>query len=77
MVNFNFYKNCYGCRNCENVCPAQAIKMIENGMITDMKNDITFCKKPFKGPATTLVICSTSEMALVIISALFLLNSSS
>ena len=30
MVNFNFYKNCYGCRNCENVCPAQAIKMIEN-----------------------------------------------
>ena len=30
MINFDFYKNCYGCRNCENICPVQAIKMIEN-----------------------------------------------
>ena len=30
MIKFDFYKNCYGCRNCENICPVQAIKMVEN-----------------------------------------------
>lgn len=29
-INFNFEENCYGCRNCENICPKAAIKMIEN-----------------------------------------------
>lgn len=30
MIKFDFNKNCYGCRNCENICPVNAIKMIEN-----------------------------------------------
>lgn len=30
MIKFDFDKNCYGCRNCENVCPNNAINMIEN-----------------------------------------------
>lgn len=30
MINFNFNKNCYGCRNCENICPKGAIKISEN-----------------------------------------------
>lgn len=30
MINFDFEKNCYGCRNCENICPTKAIKMKEN-----------------------------------------------
>lgn len=30
MINFDFEKNCYGCRNCENVCPKQAIEIKEN-----------------------------------------------
>lgn len=30
MINFDFNKYCYGCRNCENICPVNAIKMIEN-----------------------------------------------
>lgn len=27
MINFNFDKQCYGCRACENICPAKAITM--------------------------------------------------
>jgi len=30
MINFDFNKNCYGCKNCENACPVGAIKIIEN-----------------------------------------------
>lgn len=30
MIDFDFNKNCYGCRNCENICPKGAIKMVEN-----------------------------------------------
>lgn len=30
MIDFDFEKKCYGCRNCENICPAKAIKMKEN-----------------------------------------------
>ena len=30
VINFNFENNCYGCRNCENICPQKAIKMVEN-----------------------------------------------
>lgn len=30
MINFDFDKNCYGCRNCENICPVKAIRIIEN-----------------------------------------------
>ena len=30
MIDFDFEKNCYGCRNCENICPTKAIKMKEN-----------------------------------------------
>lgn len=30
MIDFDFDKNCYGCRNCENICPTKAIKMEEN-----------------------------------------------
>ena len=29
-INFDFENNCYGCRNCENICPKKAIKMINN-----------------------------------------------
>lgn len=30
VINFDFENNCYGCRNCENICPKKAIKMINN-----------------------------------------------
>ena len=30
VINFDFENNCYGCRNCENICPKKAIKMIKN-----------------------------------------------
>lgn len=30
MIDFDFNKNCYGCRNCENICPNNAIKISEN-----------------------------------------------
>ena len=30
MINFNFNKNCYGCSACKNICPKNAIKMVEN-----------------------------------------------
>ncbi len=30
MINFDFNQNCYGCRNCENICPKEAIKITEN-----------------------------------------------
>ena len=30
MINFDFDKKCFGCRNCENICPTKAIKLIEN-----------------------------------------------
>ena len=30
MINFDFNQNCYGCRNCENICPNKAIEIIEN-----------------------------------------------
>lgn len=30
MIYFDFEKKCYGCRNCENICPVKAITMIEN-----------------------------------------------
>lgn len=30
MISFDFEKNCYGCRNCENICPTKAIKMEKN-----------------------------------------------
>lgn len=30
MIDFDFDKKCYGCRNCENVCPKSAIKIVEN-----------------------------------------------
>ena len=30
MIDYDFDKNCYGCRNCENICPTKAIKMKEN-----------------------------------------------
>ena len=30
MIEFDFESKCYGCRNCENICPKNAIKMYEN-----------------------------------------------
>lgn len=30
MIDFDFKTNCYGCGLCKNVCPKNAIKMIEN-----------------------------------------------
>lgn len=30
MIDFQFSKNCYGCRNCENICPKKAISIIED-----------------------------------------------
>lgn len=30
MINFDFNEKCYGCRNCENICPKGAIEIIEN-----------------------------------------------
>lgn len=30
MIDFNFNENCYGCKNCENICPKKAIKITEN-----------------------------------------------
>lgn len=30
MIQFDFDKHCYGCGNCANICPVDAIQMIEN-----------------------------------------------
>lgn len=30
MIDFDFNKYCYGCRNCENICPTNAIRVSEN-----------------------------------------------
>ncbi len=30
MIEFDFNENCYGCRNCENICPKNAIQIVEN-----------------------------------------------
>lgn len=30
MIDFDFNSNCYGCRNCEIICPQKAIKIREN-----------------------------------------------
>lgn len=30
IIEFDFNKNCYGCKNCENICPTGAIKIVEN-----------------------------------------------
>lgn len=30
MIDFDFENNCYGCKNCENICPTGAIKLVEN-----------------------------------------------
>ena len=31
MINFDFEQNCCGCASCENSCPTNAIKMVQNG----------------------------------------------
>ena len=30
MIQFDFDKYCYGCGNCANICPTNAIQMVEN-----------------------------------------------
>ena len=36
MINFDFDKYCYGCKNCENICPKGAIKIVQNEEGFDM-----------------------------------------